>query len=303
MRTKKSSSAGKARIWFEPMEGRTLLSAAPTFVGGAAISAPAAVPFASFTGVPVTFHAAAGVSYSGDVGMLTSSSATSAVPNPLLFRGIINWGDSAAATAARFTLGTDGKIHVQGTHTYSNTGTFAVTVTIYQNTLTPLPGSGAATASTTVTGPVPILPTPSIVIKSTAIVDANTTGGVTIHPLAGKPFTGVVGTFTLPALTPTPIPLSSTALVTTPVLQPALSATINWGDGQTSAGQIVPASSATAIAGTYSVIGTNTYKLPGTYHITIVVVQRISPTGLSRIVATINSTAIVLVPPVTPATA
>ena len=86
---------------------------------------------------------------------------------------------------------------------------------------------------------------------------------IVIHPIAGKSWNGIVGKFTMPPLmTPTPI-AGSSAIAVAPV------ATIAWGDGGTSAGQILP--DTPGAAGAYNVFGTHTYKSVGQYKIHILV--------------------------------
>lgn len=266
----------RAKVWIETMEDRTLLSTAaliaPVANSGAVVVGPIAplppVPVAPVVGVPVTFQAVVGVAYTGDVALLKPAAVpANTAANTTAYRGTIAWGDSNAATAATFVLGTDGLIHVQGTHTYSQASTFGVTVTV-----TPT----AATASGTPA---------AIVIKSTAVVSQNSTGGVTIIALPGKPFTGIVGTFQLP---PTATPAAGAAN-TSPLPTPLLSASINWGNGQVTTGQIV----GNAANGSYSVVGTETYKAAGTYRITITVTERFTPMGPSILLTTIDSTAVV----------
>jgi len=264
--SKKGVRAGsrQTRVCMETMEGRTLLSAAVGGSIGTTISAPVA---GGVVGVAVTFHPVVGISYAGDVGLLKL--ATGVTPAASMFQGTIAWGDSSATTPATFVLETDGQIHVQGTHTYGKVATYPVTVSVYQG----LP--------VTTTGSV-------IVIKSTAIVDQNSPGGVTVTAVAGKAFTGVVGTFQLPpTLTPTPIAGAS------PLPAPLLTASINWGNGQVSTGQVIR-----NVDGTYSVLGTGTYKTAGTYRITVTVIEQISPTGISKLLTTIYSTALVAPSPV-----
>jgi len=103
-----------------------------------------------------------------------------------------------------------------------------------------------------------------------------TAGGITLHEQAGAQFTASLGTFITPA--------------------PArnLHAVINWGDGTTSKGTIVPAVVVGIDELKFEVDGTHTYKRPGTFGIKVTVTQP-GPTSTSpiRLVATLRDRAIV----------
>jgi uncharacterized delta-60 repeat protein len=86
-------------------------------------------------------------------------------------------------------------------------------------------------------------------IGGTAADAPLTATGTTVSPTAGAPFTGIVASFT------DADPASNVSQYT---------ATITWGDGNTSAGTIAANSS-----GGFNVTGTNTYAAAGTYTITV----------------------------------
>ena len=106
----------------------------------------------------------------------------------------------------------------------------------------------------------------------------NSQGGVTVYPTVGQPFTGTVGSFKLSA--PPPSGLQT-------------GASIDWGDGANSPGQIAPNQ-----AGSYEVIGTHLYRSAGTFAIVVRVSQRPLCNGTGPcpefiiLVTTINSTAV-----------
>jgi hypothetical protein len=101
---------------------------------------------------------------------------------------------------------------------------------------------------------------------------------VTIHEMAGAHFTADLGSF----ITITP--------------GQGLHAIINWGDGKSSIGTLQPAGVMGIDVLRFNVSGDHTYASPGKYAIHTVVTQSPSPlsaTAALRIVATIQSTAIV----------
>jgi PKD repeat protein len=140
------------------------------------------------------------------------------------FTASISWGDGT--TSAGTVGGANGAFTVSGTHTYAATGTFAVTVTITQ---TP----SGVTAVATSTGNVG---------KQLAA------SGVMFSATQGVPFTGQVATFTDAVTTDTAA---------------SFTASINWGDGTTSAGVVG------GMNGMFTVSGTHTYAQGGTFTVTV----------------------------------
>lgn len=100
--------------------------------------------------------------------------------------------------------------------------------------------------------------------------DAINSTGETIRPTAHTPFSGVVATFTSGS------PVASTA---------DFSATIAWGDGQTSTGIVSPGA-----GGTFTVTGTHSYAMPVAFSVLVT----IATPGDS---STVTGTAIVAAPP------
>lgn len=250
----------------ERLESRTFLSA--TLVPEAAAHAsPGAIVVTPPTVTGPTLHTVAGTPFSGSVGFY----ATPVLDPPLGYRATINWGDGITSNAT-LTYGSNGKtfgIVINGVHTYAKPGGYTVKVTLVTAPISP-----RSTLPTTVVE--------YIVDKAIAIpFPPNTSNGVTIAEVAGKAFTADLGAFTFIA----------------PGTE--LSASINWGDGHVSHGIIT----ATGVVGIdvikFKVTGSHTYKLPGKYAIHIVV-TRVSPAAGTApfTVATIESTAKVLAPPV-----
>ena len=253
----------------EHLENRTLLSVATPVLETLSdplvppVTAPATL---AATGSGVTLHLTAGVPFSGKVAFYP----TPVLDPPMGYSGSIDWGDGTS-TAATLTYGQQGRasgLILSGGHAYAKAGTYTIKTSVIVG---PIPGSGMEFASRILT-----------TIKSTAIVaarPANSSGGVTINEIAGKKFSANVGSFMYIAP------------------GTGLSATINWGDGNSSAGTLVPSGVVGIDVIKYNVKGTHTYANPGTYPITVTVTHSF-PLGGSAIqlVATIHSTSVVSLP-------
>jgi hypothetical protein len=211
----------------------------------------------------VTVHLQAGQNFDNYLGDLAGNFAAY---RSLRLSATIDWGDGSPAGSGIAFVGKTGNIDTGGQHAYAAGGTYSITVTVLASAV-----------------PVKGQPTPDFVstvgqIHSTAVVSRspqNSPGGVTLHESASVPYTASVGTFPLP-------PLS---------IFNGLSATIDWGDGKTSAGKIAN-----------GVTGTHTYAAAGTYPIvTRVYIISVIPPGVMdpppphppELFRTIDSTAIV----------
>ena len=139
------------------------------------------------------------------------------------YSGTIDWGDGSTSAA---TFAGSGPVRVSGTHTYEEEGSYPITAQVADD--------GGSTA--TITGTV-----------NTA--DAALTGGpvLALTAVEGAAFSGPVGTFT-------DADPHGTATDYT--------ATIDWGDGQTSSGGI-------SGSGTFTVFGTHAYEEEGAYSVTV----------------------------------
>ena len=190
----------------------------------------------TFTDVPLT--GSNGATAGGTEGILKSSvlaNATFTDANPGDhtgdFSGTIHWGDSQSTpfTSADVTYdsGTQ-KYTIDGSHTYAEDGSYNISIDVVDD--------GGAT--TTVTG--------------TATVAE---GMLSIGP--GTPFTAVE---TFSTGTQTVASFSDTAL------EPAsgYSATIHWGDGNDTLGNVMQTS-----PGHFAITGSNTYAAPGSYNISV----------------------------------
>lgn len=274
----------------EALEGRTMMSALPLALHfDHSHITPHHIVFPIVDPVPVTpapvsltIYPTAGTPFTGNVGAITGLSRS--LSSRLKAR--IDWGDSTKTTPGHIYFDAAGTLHVRGTHTYAAAGTFAVTVSVVLN---PPPHS--------------MMPSRLYTINSTAQVAQEATDGVTIHPLANVPFSGVVGTFRS-----TPGMLMNAISV-----RPFLKAQIDWGDGVSSTGTLQQDSS-----GRYSVRGDHAYASVGTFKIAVMVTEQYRPLPwpwpgpipmavtlmppilmpqFVRVVARIASTALVTAPP------
>jgi hypothetical protein len=142
------------------------------------------------------------------------------------FTASIDWGDQNS-TAGSVTVDGHGNFTVNGSHTYKVFGEITAVVQIQAN------DGGSAT----VQDPVSVAEAPIVA------------QGVTIHAAVDFPFSGAVATFTQ----------------ADPHAQPGnFTATIDWGDGNVSPGNISEDSS-----GTFTVRGLNTYHSTGTLPVTV----------------------------------
>ena len=163
---------------------------------------------------------------------------------PSDYTATITWGDGQTSVGT-ITANANGGFDVTGTNTYAEEGSYAVTLAIVSNG-----GSSAAAGTTATVTDAPLAAT-----------------ATTISAVEGSPFSGVVASFTDPNPGATPSDYT---------------ATIAWGDGQTSTGTVTANGT-----GGFDVAGTNTYAEEGSYGI-IVTIRDVG--GAS---ATANSTATV----------
>ncbi len=166
-----------------------------------------------------------GAAFTGPVATFTVPPSTSV---PSAFTATVNWGDGSTSSGSITQATSGGPYTVSGTHTYADEGTFATGVTVTDNQL----ALNTATAAGTAT-----------------IADASiTVTGTTVAPqTTNAAFTVPVATFT-------------DGNPTTPLGD--FTASIDWGDGTTSAG---------TIASPGTVEGAHTYASHGTYSVKVTV--------------------------------
>jgi hypothetical protein len=186
-------------------------------------------------------------------GTVATFSDSDTAKTPASFTTSIDWGDGTAPTAGT-VAGGSGSFTVSGQHTYADEGSFTFTVTVTET------GPGGATASASGTATV----TEADVLSGTPAAFAAT---------QGIPFTGTVATFTD----------TNTANVAGD-----FTATIDWGDGDTSPGTVSGGS------GSFTVSGTHTYAASGPFSVTVTLAE--DPPGTAT--ATVTSTANVTVMPI-----
>ena len=171
-------------------------------------------------GPPIT--ATEGTSFTGTIATLSDTASSLTASD---FSATVHWGDGTSTTGGVSATGT-GTFNVAGSHSYSDEGSYSVTVTVTE-----------ATGGTGATGSAGFDATVADARLSASPVSASAT--------AGSAFAGTVATFT-DANTGAPVSDYST--------------TIEWGDGSRSAGTV----SSTG-TGSFAVSGTHTYSSPGAY--------------------------------------
>jgi uncharacterized protein (TIGR03118 family) len=182
----------------------------------------------SGTSVPLSPAPVEGASFTGIVARFTDADTNT---DPAAYAVSIDWGDGKVSKG---TVAVDpaGGFDVSGTHTYSAPGAFRVVARVGD-----ADGDSTSIATTSVVG--------EASISATA---------ATIHATRGKALSNVgVATFTDadPALKAS-----------------AFSATIDWGDGQTSAGKVVAVK-----GGGFSVLGAHKYAASGAFAVQVAIRQ------------------------------
>jgi len=220
----------------------------PTYTLLLTLTATAVIAEADvLTGQPANFSATEGLAFSNVVVATFTDPYTSSLGQTASdFTASVNWGDGSSS-AGTVSL-TGGTFTVRGDHTYADNGSFTVTVTLTDDT--PGTATGTATSTATVAG-----------------IDSFT--GSAVGPLTGQegtPFSGTIATFTD---------------TNTAVQASDLIATIDWGDGTTSAGTV------SAVSGVITVSASHVYDEGSfTYRVTL---ADDAPGGAS---ATVQSTAV-----------
>ena len=194
---------------------------------------------------PITFTPTEGQSFNGTVATFSSTDTAGQASD---FVATINWGDGT--TTAGTIAGSNGAYTVSGNHAYAADGTQSVTVSIADDA----PGTATATAGSTAN-----------------ILEGDLTGaGLTISATEGTSFSGNVATF---------VDAGSTAVAG------AFTATIDWGDGTTTAGTV------SGSPGAFTVAGSHTYADGGVFTPNISITETgISPAPAATLTGTANVT-------------
>lgn len=171
------------------------------------------------------------------------------------FTTTINWGDGT--TTAGTVTGGSGSFTVTGQHTYADEGTFTTTVTVTEINPSGATASGSATATV-------------------AEGDALSGTPVAISAQQGVAFTGAVATFSD----------TDTANVAGD-----FTATIDWGDGTTTAGTVAGG------GGTFTVSGTHTYAATGPFPVTVTLTDDAPGTATATVASPANVSANVVAVP------
>jgi hypothetical protein len=194
----------------------------------------------------VSFGATEGAPFNGTVAAFSDADTSK---TPASFTATINWGDGT--TTAGTVTGGSGSFTVTGQHTYADEGTFTTTVTVTET------GPGGATANSSATATV-------------AEGDALSGTPVAFSAQQGVPFSGAVATFTDTDTTNVPSDFT---------------ATINWGDGTTTAGTVAGG------GGTFTVSGTHTYAGTGAFSVTVTLTDDAPGTAAATVTSTANVSA------------
>lgn len=186
-----------------------------------------------------------GTAFNGTVATFSDSNPAKTAAD---FTAAIDWGDGT--TSAGTVTGSSGAFTVSGQHTYADEGSFTFTVTVTET------GPGGATASSTATATV-------------TEADALAGSPVAFNAKAGTPFSGAVATFTD---------------VNTANVAGDFTATINWGDGNTTAGVV------SGGGGSFTVSGTHTYATAGTFPVVVTLTDDAPGTATATVTSTANVT-------------
>jgi hypothetical protein len=231
--------------------GVLFLAMATLATMAAMLALPSRAGATVITAAPIDFGAAEQSVFQDGVASFTDSNPAA---TPADFTATIDWGDGTPVTAGTFGLSEDTFV-VVGQHTYADEGVYNATVTISDVA----PGTGTATVN-----PVGTISEADVLSGTPKMLSA----------MPGISFSGTVATF-------------SDSL--TSAVASDFSATIDWGDGTSSAGTV------TGGGGAFEVSGTHTYAAAGTFPVVVTLAD--DPPGTAT--ATVTSTAQVLASVVT----
>jgi hypothetical protein len=247
-------------------EGNYNFTITVTDAGGntATITGSATVGDASLTG-------SSGASTTGGVEGVTAATLSNATFTDANTGGsssdftvtAVSWGDGNTSTAGLNVSGSNGNYTVNGSHLYGEEGTYNFSIAVKDK----------GGSSTTITG--------TATVADAALA---ATAGPAFNAPEGLPFSNqLVATFT------DATPLGGTGDFT---------ATIHWGDGNTSTGTVVLVGHG-ASSSSYQVLGGHTYAVGGAYPITVSIVDvggATANTNLTPTIAMVGSNILLLNP-------
>ena len=207
----------------------------------ATVTSTAHVGTTVLTVTPINISAIEHTAFNGSVASFTDSDTTKTSAS---FNASINWGDGT--TSLGTITGGSGSFSVTGQHTYTDEGSFPLSITVTENP----PGTSTASASSTAT-----------------VTDADSLSGtpVVFTVTKGSLFSGTVARFSD----------SDTANVAGD-----FTATIGWGDGTTTPGTV------SGSAGAFAVSGTHTYAISGNLPVTVTLSDDAPGTATARVIST-----------------
>ena len=213
-------------------------------------------PGAAFTATSTTISPSEGQSFSGTVATFADTGSTNLAT---AFTATVNWGDGTTTTAGTVT-GASGSYTVTGAHTYAAEGSFTMSVVITQTAT-----SAAATAASS---------------ANVSDADALTGTGVTLNATQAVTLTGTVATF---------------ADTYAGAAASDFTATIDWGDGTSTA-----PGSVTGSNGTFTVSGSHAYASTGSDTIKVTLTDDSPGTATATATSTANVVSASTTPTSTP---
>ncbi len=200
-----------------------------------------------------TPSATEGQSFSGRVANFVNTNAANNTPAD--FTATIKWGDGTTTTGTVSNPAATNIYAVDGSHTYADEGTFTVTVVLSDDA----PGTASATAS-----------------NPFGVAEADSLSGT------ATPIQTTEGTAVSEAATFTDTYTGNTAADFT--------ATINWGDGTTTAGTV------SGGGGSFTVSGSHTYTASGSFPVAVTLADDAPGTASNTATTTASVSGDVVVP-------
>jgi hypothetical protein len=212
----------------------------------APILSPVSIQFAAIAGSARPIKAEAGRPFSGTIATFQDANALDQAIN---FTATISWGDGTTSGGTVLSDGSGGFV-IQGTHTYTSADTLPVSVSLSHTNASAVEATFATKAT---------------VSKAFYAIE-----GATLQGTSGASLSGVLAKF----------------LDFSPSDVGSYSATVNWGDGTTSAGRV------SEYGGQYVVFASHTYAQAGTMSYRVEISE-----GGSAAISTRGSITVAAAPP------